>query len=236
MSAHDLTPPRRGTGVATFPALVAAVSLALAACGEGEETSAETESDTAAALAAPGGTEPSAGGAQGLDPATRQTMEELREISGRLTELQQQAAQDPEIQESQQRLQQRIEAAVKEIDPEADQKVARLEEIQADLQGVQGGGQAAMDSLRPVLLEAQQLQQSLEQTRGEAMEREGIVEALDEFREEMIARMVEIDPAADSLLAVAESLSAKLQEAQAGAMAPAPQGGSPDEAPQPQQP
>lgn len=214
---------RPGSGWPTTAILLGAVLLAVPACGddepaeEGEATAAAT--DSPAAMAPPG----SPDAMTGVDSQTRAEMQRFRQVAQRLNQLQQRALEDSALQAQQAALQQRIEGAVMEIDPEAEQKLTRLQEIQSRLQTAtaEGGvGQAQMDSLRPVLTEARRLQRQLQEARNQAMQRQAVVEQLEDFRADLLAEMQELDPDADSLVALAESLSARLQAGRGAAPGP----------------
>lgn len=215
-------PPRRAPGWPGMAVLLGAVLLAAPACGDDEP--AEEEAATAAATDSPAAQAPDLPGAMaGADSQTRARMQQFRQVARRLNQLQQRALEDSALQAQQAALQQRIERAVVEIDPEAEQKLERLQEIQSQLQAAtaEGGvGQAQMDSLRPILTEAQSLQRQLQEARNQAMQRQPVVDALEDFRADMLAEMQELDPDADSLVALAESLSARLQAARGAAPAP----------------
>lgn len=206
----------RPTASRGFAALVALLLLLpLAACG-GED--AEQEVTIAE------------------DATPQELMSELQQIQQELGTIQQQTLeQNPELQSGRDSVERRLEAQMEQLDPEAQAKMARAEEIGAEFQAAQEGGEEA--EAQELATEHQQIQASLQQTRSQALQTEEMTTALDSFQERMLEAMNEVDPRTDSLMARADAIVAHLQEEMArqqaapeGGAAPqgqAPQGGAP---------
>lgn len=141
-------------------------------------------------------------------------MAELQEIQGRLTEIRQEAMQDPKLRERQTKVQEKITSAMTEIDPEAERKLARVGQIQQEMQTAQEEGE--QEKVGSLIQEAQQLQLELQRTQSEAMARDGVQQAVEEFRDVLFDKMREIDPEAAGLIERAEEITVQLEEQPAG--------------------
>lgn len=179
--------------------LALAVScLALAACESAEDAAevADTPAETAP------------------DPAAVQEqmalMGELQSIDQALIPIRQQAMADPELQAQEQALVARIETAMEEDHPELAGAEARFDSLRTAYETAQQEGDSA--AVREVTGELQGLQSAMQQAQTEVLEREEISEAVEEFRENLFARMRDMDPKADSLLDLAEDIREKLEE------------------------
>lgn len=132
---------------------------------------------------------------QQMNPEMMAAVMEMQTIQQRLGPIQEQALQDEELAAQLQDIQTRLEAALREDNSEA---MDRMDEMQGELMEAQAAGdQEQMQALMP---EAQSLQQQLQAAQQEVLQRPDLREAIQEFEAANRARMVEIDPAADSLL------------------------------------
>lgn len=139
---------------------------------------------------------------------------ELQQIQGQLMQIRERAMEDQKLQEQQAELQRTITSTMKEIDPEVETKMARVNEIQQEMREAQQAGE--QETVGELMQEAQSIQQELTQTQQEAMGREDVEQAVDQFREQLFDKMREVDPEADGLIERAQELTAQLQEQQSG--------------------
>lgn len=138
----------------------------------------------------------------------QELMTELRQVNQQLAGIEQQAMQDPELQEQRAATEATVIAAMTELDPETEQKLDRMGDLQSELQTAQQeGDQEEMGSL---LQEQRQLEQSLQQTQAQALEKEEVAASLESFRESLVSAMIEIDPTAEQLLERQEELQTEL--------------------------
>lgn len=186
--------------------------LALAACVSEGGDEAEPR-DSAAESAVP----ETSGAAVPQDPASQQErmalMAELQSIDQTLQPIRQRALQDPELQAQQVRLVERVQAAMAEIDPDAEGNMARFDSLRAEFGAAQRAGE--QERLQGLATELRSLQASLQQTQGAALQQEDVAEALDAFREDLHDQMREVEPQADSLLDRADELRERLEAMQA---------------------
>lgn len=163
-------------------------------------------------LAVPGldAQEPEESGEEGR----QELMAELQQVNQELVGIRQRAMQDPELQQEQAATEEKVIAAMTEVDPEAQQKLDRIQQLQGELQTAQQeGDQEKMGSL---LQERRQLEQSLQQAQAQAMEQQEVAAAVESFRQSLVAAMKEVDPKAEQLLQRQEELQAELMDPGAG--------------------
>lgn len=179
----------------------------LTACGgdgEGDGTSSDTASTSGQASGLPSATQ--SGGA----------MMEMQRLNKQLSSIRQQAMQDSSLQRQAQELQTMIDAAIREMSPQAGQQLDRMDSLRGQLQTAQSQGDTAQ--LRSLVMEAQKLNQALQKLRQRAMQQDEIAQSIEEFRTELEARMREVDPQADSLMDRADSLRTEMQSQAQGMM------------------
>lgn len=132
---------------------------------------------------------------QQMDPEMMAAVMEMQTIQQQLSPIQEQALQDEELAAQLEEIQTRLEAALREDNAEA---MDRMDELQTEMTEAQtAGDQEQMEALMP---EAQSLQQQLQAAQQDVLQRPELRQAIEEFEAANRARMVEIDPAADSLL------------------------------------
>jgi hypothetical protein len=167
--------------------MLALTLLTAAAC----DGAGDTDTESAGAVA-----EQSAG--QGEMPMGAETMQqvmEVQQIQQRLEPISRQALQDEELATQLADLQERIQTAMREENPEV---VDRMEQFQEDMTAAQqAGDQAALQNLR---LGVTGLQQEAQQLQGAVLQRPEIRESIQEFEAAHRARMIEIDPEAKALI------------------------------------
>lgn len=189
-----------------------ALLLATAACDRGGEDATVTISE---------------------DASPQELMAELQQIQQELGAIQQQALARPEIQGQRDSLETRLRDEMREVDPEAPEKMDRAEAIGNEFEAAQAAGEE--EQARELALEHQEIQSSLETTQRQVLETEEMSTALASFQENMVQAMNDVDPRTDSLMARADAIVAHLQEEMARQQA-APPGAqpAPDGAPVPE--
>ena len=144
------------------------------------------------------------------DGASAALQDELRELQARLEAIEQEAVEEPALQEARADLEKSIEQAFQEADAQFDDKADRLAEIQATLEA----GETTEEEGTALIVEAQALHEDLSATQARVMESDPIAAEIDAFQDRLHARMVEVDPEADALIARAtEIIEALLQDA-----------------------
>lgn len=171
---------------------------------------------TAAPAVAQGG-----GQGQGQMSEAQQLRQEIQQVNQQLQKIQQQALQDSTLQAEQLELQELIGSAARQEDPEYQKKEDRLNELQKKMQQAQQNQDTAQ--MRSLMMEGQKLRRDVRQTQQQVTQRDSIDAAIQEFREQMEQKMVEIDPKAEELLERRDSLVQQFQEARGGMQ----QGGGP---------
>lgn len=158
---------------------------------------------------------PGAGQQEQLPDSVTALLMEVQSLQERLGGIQQQALQeDTALQQKQAVLQDRIEEAMKTVDPQVETATERLEALQQEAQAAQ----AAQDTvtLMNMMEEAQQLQVRLQSAQEAAMEQPEVVGAMEAFRADLLVAMKKVEPETDELVERFESLVAKLQAASGG--------------------
>jgi len=143
-----------------------------------------------------------------LDPELEALVTEMQEIQQRLAPIQQQAMQDPELMAQYQQVQEQVEGAMREEDPTL---FTRVEELQEGMQAAQEAGDE--EQLQTLAMQAQGIQQEIQTVQEAAISRPDVRQSVEAFEGASRAKMVEIDPEADTLLERAEELQVKLAEA-----------------------
>lgn len=149
---------------------------------------------------------------QQVPPEIQEALTEYQQVQQQINALQTAALeQNPALQAEQESLQESVEAVMVEIEPEAEQKLDRMDELQAEMTEAQQSQDQAQ--MRSVMMEAQQLQQELAQVQEQAMQQEPVAEQAEAFRDNLVATMIEVDPRAEELLDRRDELTETLQAA-----------------------
>ncbi|HEX5727083.1 MAG TPA: hypothetical protein VFX98_16520 [Longimicrobiaceae bacterium] len=135
---------------------------------------------------------------------------EITQIQQRLGALQQQAVQDSAVQAAQAAFEAALFAAMERLDPTVKEKTARGEALQQEVAAARQASDNA--KLNALATEAQQLQAFFTGVQRRALATPEIQEARKAFLSVLLARMTQIDPEAEKLVARLEELRA----AQAG--------------------
>ncbi len=194
---------RAGTYARTLNAAVAALFLVAHA--------------PAAAQELPGQDVPGQGEMQEL-------FEEFQEKSERFERIHSQAMEENEdLQEKEAELQEQMNDAVLAADPDFEEGVERLGELQAEMMEAQAEEDQA--AAQEIMQEAQALEGRLQQAQAQAMQQPDIQQGMEDFQEALITKMTEIDPEAEELLERLEELSAIIQGGHGGGPGGGPPGG-----------
>ena len=187
--------------------LTGALALALAACSQDASEDVPPQpgdEPEAVQLPSPGGP---AAGLPGADPL--QLQNEYTSIQQRLGSLQQQAMADSSIQAELGKVQEAVEAAMVEMDPELPGYRERLTQLGADLRAAEEAGDT--ETAQKILQEGNALQSKLQQAEATAIQQEGVAAKIATFQEHMTERMNELDPEAEALMARAKEISDQLR-------------------------
>jgi hypothetical protein len=142
---------------------------------------------------------------QGMDPATMQLVMEIQTIQQQLEPTQQAALQDEALASQLEVLQARVDAAMREENAEA---VDRMERLRAELDEVAASGD--QERMQMLMMEGQVLQQEMQVIQAAVFERPDIRGPIEEFEAAHRARMIQIDPEAGALIDRMEELIAQL--------------------------
>ncbi len=138
---------------------------------------------------------------------------EMQQIQSRLQEIQARALQDPTLKAAQDSIGTEMTATMERLDPTFKAQAARAEALKAEV----AAAQTAKDNakLNQLAAEATQLQQGFATARQRAIQDPAMAARIKSFQERIVAKMTEVEPQTQTLLA-------RLQELR-GAAAPAQQ-------------
>lgn len=146
----------------------------------------------------------------------QELVKEYRSVQQKLAMIQQKAMKDTALRARQQHLQQTVRSTMQEIDPKTEDRIDSLQSLQKELRAAQQAKDTA--KLRKAFVSYQTLQQELQQTQRQAIQRDSISRQLDAFRSQLVSKMKEVDPTADSLLDRRDDLTARMKAAQQQAL------------------
>lgn len=173
--------------------------VAAAGCNDTDEVDRDEE--------AAGATEQSVMPQPEMDPETMEQVMEIQEIQNQLQPAQQEALQDEELASRLEALQERIEAAMREQNPQA---VERMNTLRDEMAAAQEAGD--QERLQALMTEAQGIQEEVQALQASVLERPEIREQVEEFEAAYRERMIEIDPEAEPLLDRMDELIANLPQ------------------------
>jgi hypothetical protein len=133
---------------------------------------------------------------------------EMQQVHEQLEGLQRDALMDPELSAQQEELGEEIRVAMEVADPMMEQRMTRVQELQAEATAAQGAGDTA--KLQELMTEAQQIQQHFMTVQESALADPAIATKLETFQTQLEAKMVEIDPEAEALITRFRELEEKL--------------------------
>jgi hypothetical protein len=161
-------------------------------------------------LAAPAAAQQMMPPQQELPDSVQRLMEEFQETEARFSALQGQAIQESsELQSRQQEIGLMVNDAMREIDPQAEDRIQRLQALEQEAMAAQEDEDMA--GFQALLMEAQELQAALQAAQEEALERDEIQDAIEGFQADVLAAMTELDPEAESMLERLQDLAERIQ-------------------------
>lgn len=184
-------------------------------------TALSAQADQAPADAPPAQAAPQGQAMPALPDSIQQMLQDFRNLQNRLASLQDQAIQQSEeLQAQRDGIQESIESAMADANPQIEEDIARMEELQQEMtEAREAENQERMMSLS---MEAGQLRSQLQSAQSDVMQRPAIQEEIESFQENLLDEMVSIEPEAEDLVSELESLSQQLQEFQQSQQGPAP--------------
>lgn len=150
-----------------------------------------------------------------IPDSVRELMTEFQQIQRTLDSVQTEAVQaNPELQAQQRELQETVEETMIEMHPELEPRMDRVETLQGEIQQAQ----QAQDrqAVQELVTEARQIQQEIQSAQGEAMQREDVSQAIETFRDNLVAAMSEVDPQVEEKLDRLDELSERIRAIQMG--------------------
>jgi hypothetical protein len=123
---------------------------------------------------------------------------ELQGLHQRLTEIQERALEDPQLQASQEALGTEIRAAMTVSDSTMAAKMARMETLQAEAEAASSAND--MNRLQALMLEATEIQEEFEALQRRVLEEPGMAAKLGVFQTALQAKMVQVEPEAQGLM------------------------------------
>lgn len=140
----------------------------------------------------------------------QELIKEYQELQQRVDSLEVKALeQNEDLQDQREELVVAIDDAISTQFPDLDDKVERLEEIQAEYVAAQEAGDT--ERLQALMAEAQQIQQQLQAAQAAVLEREEIAEMMESFQKDLRKEMTEIDPDTPKMLARMEEIARIIQ-------------------------
>lgn len=130
---------------------------------------------------------------------------EAQQIQARLQEIQARALQDPALQAAQDSVGTEITATMERVDPTFKAQAERATALRAEVAAAQQAGDNA--KLNQLAAEAEQLQQGFASARQRAMQDPQLAERIQAFQQRIVARMVEVEPETQTLLARLQELN-----------------------------
>lgn len=140
-----------------------------------------------------------------MDPETMAYIMEIQELQQRIEPVQQAALQDEALAGQLVAIQQRIETSMRAEDEEL---FGRIDRFQDDIAAAEAAGD--QQRIRALMVQAQGIQLEVEALQAEVLQRPDIREPLEAFETAHRARMIEIDPEVEPLLARVDELMANL--------------------------
>jgi len=137
-------------------------------------------------------------------------MSELQQIQQQLAAIERRAVtESPALQERHRELERRVIAAMTEADPETPSHLARLEAMPEEVAAAEQQNDEAR--LQELAGEAHGIREKLNRAQEAAFEKDDVASAVATYQNEVLQRMVEVDPQTEQLLARARDLIRTLQ-------------------------
>jgi len=180
-----------------FSVLALAAVVAVAACDR-DDPGADGANAAAVQQAPPG---------MDMDPEMMQLVMEMQTIQQELAPIQEAALEDEALAGQLVSLQTQVETAMRTEDPAL---MDRIAEIEAELMAAHESGDD--ERMQAVSIEAQGIQQRIQVMQASVLERPEIRQPIEAFEAAHRARMIEIHPEAEALLARADQIMERLAQ------------------------
>jgi hypothetical protein len=144
-------------------------------------------------------------------PEVQGWLAEAQQIQQRLAPIHARAMEDQALQQAELQLNEAILAELRRAGPAVQADLRRIETIQPELRAAQEAGNR--EQLERLVTEAQQLQMRLAQAQGAALQQPEIQARAQAYQTQLQARMVELDPAAETMIQRLMALQAQILEA-----------------------
>ncbi len=151
---------------------------------------------------------------QGPSPEVQGWLAELQQLHGRLESIQRQALEDPALSAAQTELGSNIRLAMQSVDPALEQSMTRIQALEAEAMTAQQAGDQAR--LQEIGAEAQEIQQRFLSAQQQALQKPELAAQVEAFQGRLEAKMREVDPSAEQLIARFQELEQKLSGAMRG--------------------
>lgn len=130
---------------------------------------------------------------------------EAAQIQARLQEIQQRVLQDPEVQAAQAKIGEDLTAVMTRIDAEFTARTERAEALKAEVAAAQEAKDNA--KLNELAAEAEKIQGDFAATRQRALQDPEMVGKVQALQQQIVAKMVEVEPETRELIARLQELS-----------------------------
>lgn len=147
-------------------------------------------------------------------PEVQRLIQEIQQIQAELEPVQQQALQDPAIQQEQKAVSDAVREAMVAADPANAQKLDRMEAIIAEARTAQAAGDSS--KVAELTREAADLQPQVEAAQAAALAQPEIEARIAKFQENLRAKMIQLHPPAKERIERLETLSEQLEKAVRG--------------------
>lgn len=134
---------------------------------------------------------------------------EAQQIQQRLSQVQQQVLADPQIAEEREALGEQVQAAMIEADPELEQSMEQIQELEPQMAEAQQAGD--QERLNELVAQARAMEQRFQEAQSEALEDPTLRETVLAFNARIEERMLEIEPETPQLIERLRELQTRLQ-------------------------
>lgn len=144
-------------------------------------------------------------------PQVQEWLAEINQLQQELAPLHEQAMQDPALQQEQEEVSTAVREAMVAADPVNGERLDRLEQLETEAQAARASG----DSAKVVALasEAQELVPELQAAQEEATQQPEIDARVKQFEDNLVTKMVEMEPSAQAKVDRLDELNELVSEA-----------------------
>jgi len=148
----------------------------------------------------------------------QQWVAELRQLNGKLEEIQAKAMQDAQLRSAQASLGEEIRAAMAKADPQLQMHLQRMQALETEGRRAQQAGDQA--KFQQLAREAHGIQARLLQAQQTVFQQPAIAARMEAFQSRLEARMAQVDPQAPTLIRRFQELEGRLNAALAASQPP----------------